>query len=211
MIQLRKTLTQPYLVIWLLVNCRWSQVDNQEKPSHLHRYFDSSPFCIVSPSLTCISALFRLLLLFWAKSSYLEQPSVSQGSLSSHHLSFNQTWDSWTIQVNFPPPTHLPCSLRFVCQANLPWVTCYPRGTPILLLTLHPSSLVLWLLNHTDLQVWIHTAHRYPSEASHTRTIEVHLPPSIYYNKDLPGQKPSRWVKTTERTQSIITRAKWHL
>jgi hypothetical protein len=52
------------------------------------------------------------------------------------------------------------------------------------------------------LQVRNHTAQGYPSEACHTKTIEIHSPPKTYYNKRIQEPKLSKWLKALQWTQS---------
>jgi hypothetical protein len=81
------------------------------------------------------------------------------------------------------------------------------RGISILLLPLCPPSTDLRLLNHTELQVQNHKAQGYPSEACHTRIIEVHPLPNTDYNKNSQEPKLSRWLEALERTQSTRDKA----
>lgn len=62
---------------------------------------------------------------------------LSRGDLHSPATSVPTPSNYWTIQVRFPSPTQLSCSLSSLGQVNLPWAVCYPRGTSILCLPLH--------------------------------------------------------------------------
>jgi hypothetical protein len=50
------------------------------------------------------------------------------------------------------------------------------------------------------------TAQGYPPEANHNRIIEVGPSPDNYYNRDIQGLKPSRWIKAHKRTQTTKAR-----
>jgi hypothetical protein len=78
---------------------------------------------------------------------------------------------------------------------QLPWATCYPQQTSIIWTPLHPPSLDLLIQNNT--------AQGYPLKACHNRIIKTRVYPQNYYNRNIWGLKPSRWLKALKRTQSI--------